>query len=182
MLSRQTTPQTSYHYSVETVRELRKLMDKAGHLSATTITLMQQRDIVPSYDIEHVVKQLAVPFERLPGNVQYVSIYLHGNDVEDSDVPYEPYDGGDSSSGVGEDATASYSFTHAFTFVCPMGAGSAFTFDEPDRLSKSFSASSLQSVDTLNSPMMISPRQSHPKDDTMLHSTVLSRSRHLFYQ
>ncbi|RHY29427.1 hypothetical protein DYB32_005145 [Aphanomyces invadans] len=168
-----------------TVRELRKLMDKAGHLSATTIAMMQQRDIVPSYDMEHVVKQLAVPFERLPSNVQPHVFFR-----PDTDVPYEPYDLVDKNAHSMLHATT-YSFTTAYTFVCPMGEGSAFTFDESDsmRLSKSFSASSLQSVDTsstsLNSPM-VSPRQHNAKDvhdhDTMLHSTVLSHPRHVFYQ
>ncbi|KAH9115285.1 hypothetical protein LEN26_011097 [Aphanomyces euteiches] len=171
---RRNTQDTPCNFPVDVVRELRHLMGKASELSSTSITVMQQRDIIPSYDIEHVVKQLSVPFERLPSYVRPNVFYRSG-----SEARYEAYDA--------EATRAMYNFTDSFTLVCPMGVCSKFSFDDDMHLVKTLSASSLQSVDTnatTNSSPMVSPR--HSKDvhdhDTMMHSSILSNPRHIFYQ
>ncbi|KAF0693610.1 Aste57867_15475 [Aphanomyces stellatus] len=176
---RRTTQDTPYVYPVDTVAELKRLMERAGQLSATTVTTLQQGDVVPSYDMEHVVKQLCVPFDRLPS---YVRPNLFHRAA--ANAPYDPYETDALS------ATAAHNFTDAFAFVCPMGVCSKYVFDDDapsHRLVKTSSSTSLQSVETTtttsSSPMVSPHRHMASKDvhETMLHASVLSNPRHLFY-
>ncbi|EQC39764.1 hypothetical protein SDRG_03190 [Saprolegnia diclina VS20] len=175
-------PSTSSVYPATMLTEVQRLLKDAAQLTTTTAVLLTQTQVLPTYEIPHIVKQVASLLQCLPSS-HWPSTYYQS-------TPSSPCALFDADSSV---VASTYTFRDTFVLVCPRPPPTVFSPPEdPQPLPKTSSMHSLASVDTVTSSLpspMASPR--HPPmpmakeyslHDAMLHPTlgVLGR-RHLFY-
>ncbi|OQR84957.1 hypothetical protein ACHHYP_12491 [Achlya hypogyna] len=170
---------TATQYPSALLAEVKALLHEASALTATTAVVLQQQQVLPSFELPHVVGQLQALFKCLPA--------AHSPSLFYRPAPGESFAAHD----LEVSKTASYSFTDTFALVCPFTTPSMYTFEDPapappTLLVKVSSSSSLMSVDTNSSLVSPSPRAPGAKDvvhtDVMLHPQLqASTRRHLFF-
>ncbi|KDO33761.1 hypothetical protein SPRG_01642 [Saprolegnia parasitica CBS 223.65] len=175
-------PSTSSEYPAAMLAEVQSLLKDAAQLTTTTAVLLTQTQVLPTYEIPHIVKQVTSLLQCLPSSHWPATYY--------QSAPSAPFALFDADTSV---VASTYTFRDTFSMVCPRPPPTVFSPpDDPPPLQKTTSMHSLVSVDTVTSSLpspMASPRHPPmpmPKEyalhDAMLHSTLgTAGRRHLFY-